>query len=246
MNRGRRRTNGSCFSNSFSSFSSESTSVAKGSVELLYPECIMMTLPMATLLVLTLILPVHGWVVDPLDSTPPLAACGGWGPEPCAFGDNAVLSSSTPFRGGVSPARIFGGGVAGEKITITGLPEGAVVSPSNPFLVSTGGNWSITLATPDSPAFFNLTFTGTQKSVTLHNVRFGLTWLCSGQVCCFIPMCHVCDDPPLKYTIQAYPYHFTQPFPPSPFFFFSPFPLKSNMDMMLDNCFYANETVASS
>lgn len=163
----------------------------------LYPECFLMTLPMATLLVLTLILPVHGWVVvDPLDSTPPLAACGGWGPEPCAFGDNAVLSSSTPFRGGVSPARIFGGGVAGEKITITGLPEGAVVSPSNPFLVSTGGNWSITLATPDSPAFFNLTFMSTQKSVTLHNVRFGLTWLCSGQVCCFVPMCRVCDVPP--------------------------------------------------
>jgi hypothetical protein len=131
-----------------------------------------------------LLLPVHGWEEDPLDITPaPLAACGGWGPEPCAFGDNAVLSSSTPWAGGdVTPARIFGGGTAGETITITGLPVGAVVSPSNPFTVSsTASTWAVTIASPDSPTAFNLTFTGAQKSVTLHNVRFGLTWLCSGQ-----------------------------------------------------------------
>jgi hypothetical protein len=119
------------------------------------------------------------------------------------FGDNAVLSSSTAWQGGVTPARVFGGGVKGEAITITGLPAGAVVAPSNPFTVPSDGSWSVTIASPDSPDFFNITFTGSakQNAVTLRSVRFGLTWLCGGQ---------------------------------------------SNMNMILDNCFYANETVAAS
>lgn len=144
---------------------------------------------------------VNAWMDDPLDAAPLEAACGGWGPEPCAFGDNTVLASATAWRGGVTPARIFGEGTSGEEITITGLPTGTVVLPSNPFTVPSSGNWSITLSSPDSPLFFNLTFAGLKNSVTLRNVRFGLTWLCSGQ---------------------------------------------SNMDMCLDNCFYANETVAVS
>lgn len=122
--------------------------------------------------------------LDPLDATPPVAACGGWGPNPCAFSDNAVLASSTPFSRGVTPARLFGAAAAGEQLTLSGLPAGAVVTPSNPFTAGADGAWSVTVASPDSPAPVNITLAGSSgKSATLHNVRFGLTLLCSGQSC---------------------------------------------------------------
>lgn len=143
------------------------------------------------------------WVEDPLDATPFAAACGeSWGPNSCVFGDFAILSSNTPWAGTLTPAaRVFGIGVPGEKIAIAGLPAKAVVLPSNPFSVPASGDWSVTISTADSPAFYNLSFTGSSSSSTLHQIRFGLTILASGQ---------------------------------------------SNMDMSLDNCFYANETVAAS
>jgi hypothetical protein len=119
---------------------------------------------------------------DPLAPTPPLASCGAWGPNPCAFGDDAVLASSTPWSGGVTPARLFGAAGANEKLTITGLPPGAAVLPSNPFAAGSDGAWSVTVASPDSPERVNITFTGSGgKAVTLHRVRFGYTILCSGQ-----------------------------------------------------------------
>ena len=120
---------------------------------------------------------------DPLQPTPPLSACGsGWGFEPCAFRDNAVLASSTPWSGGVTPARLYGSAAPSEKLTLSGLPAGAVVSPSNPFSAGADGSWEVTVASPDSPAMSNITLSGSSgKSVTLHDVRFGLTMLCSGQ-----------------------------------------------------------------
>ena len=120
---------------------------------------------------------------EPVDAyPPPLTTCGGWGPEPCAFSDNAVLSSSTPWSGGVTPALVFGAANPGEKITLSGLPSGAIILPSNPFVADATGLWEITIASPDSMAGNTLVFSGdANKNVTLSNIRFGLTILCSGQ-----------------------------------------------------------------
>jgi len=119
---------------------------------------------------------------DPLDAAPPPAACGAWGFSSCAFGDDAVLASSSPWSGGVTPARLFGAAGAREALTLAGLPPGAAVLPSNPFTADANGAWSVTVAAPDSPARFNLTLTGgSGKAATLRGVRFGLTILCSGQ-----------------------------------------------------------------
>ena len=123
------------------------------------------------------------YVTDPLDETPlpSLSACGGWGPEPCAFGDNAVLASSTPWSAGATPARLFGSANANEKLTLSGLPPGAVVTPASPFSAGADGRWEVTVASPDSPAKFDLTVSGSSgKAVTLHGLRFGHTILCSG------------------------------------------------------------------
>lgn len=123
---------------------------------------------------------------DPLDAPPSTSSCGTeWGFDTCAFGDNAVLSSSTPWSGGVTPARLFGNATANEKLTLSGLPPGATVQPSNPFTAGADGSWTVTVASPDAPLFVNITLSGNGgKASTLHNVRFGLTILCSGQSNC--------------------------------------------------------------
>ena len=70
---------------------------------------------------------------------------------------------------------------AGESITISGLPAGAVVAPSNPFTANTTGGFAITVAVPSSLASYNISFAGAATTKTLHNVLFGHTILCSGQ-----------------------------------------------------------------
>jgi len=93
-----------------------------------------------------------------------------------------VLASSDPWSGGVTPARMWGFASPGEVVSVSGLPAGAVVSPSNPFTASAAGNWSITIASPASLTPHNLTFRGTSnESVVLIDVLFGLSVLCSGQ-----------------------------------------------------------------
>lgn len=129
--------------------------------------------------------PLRAAPVDPLDFTPPLPARrqpGAWGPDPLVFGSGMVLASSTPWRGGAVPARVFGAAQPSERVTITGLPPGAVVSPGNPFTAGEDGNWSVSIASPDSSVGVDLTFAGASGSTAvLRDVLFGVTILCSGQ-----------------------------------------------------------------
>lgn len=110
-----------------------------------------------------------------------------WGPDGCVFASHMVLASSDPWRGGVTPARVWGTAAPGESVLLTGLPAGAVVLPSNPFTAGANGTWAITVAVPASLANYSLTFTGSAGSaaaVTLQDVLFGHTILCSGQSNC--------------------------------------------------------------
>ena len=136
------------------------------------------------LLAATVLLTAHAssFPVDPLDPTPPVPLRAEWGFDPNAFSDNAVLASSTPWSGGVTPARLFGTSIPKERLTLSGLPPGAVVEPSNPFTAGSDGAWSVTVSSPDSPSSSDITLTGSSgKAATLHGVRFGMTILCSGQ-----------------------------------------------------------------
>jgi hypothetical protein len=124
--------------------------------------------------------------VDPLGATPPPPRAGGapppWGPDPLVFGSGMVLASQTPWRGGAVPARVFGAARPSERVTISGLPLGAVVTPSNPFTAGADGNWSVSIAAPDSSVGANISFSGASgATVVLRDVLFGLTLLCSGQ-----------------------------------------------------------------
>ena len=114
------------------------------------------------------------------------AACtfpyaGAWGPNNCVFANHMVIASNAAWSGGVTPAFVYGVGVPGEKITLTGLPAGATVAPSNPWPVQADGTWSITLSAATSLTPFNLTFVGAKNSVTISDVLSGHTVLCSGQ-----------------------------------------------------------------
>lgn len=121
-------------------------------------------------------------LLDPLDETPAAASCGGWGPDPCAFGSHAVLASNAPYRGGVTPARVWGAAAAHEAITLSGLPAGAVVTPPSPFVASANGTWEVTISAPPSQLSVNITFSGSSgKKVVLDDILFGLSILCSGQ-----------------------------------------------------------------
>ena len=122
--------------------------------------------------------------IDPLDATPPAPPAAPWGPDPSSFSDNAVLASTTPWRGGVTPARLFGAAAPGEAVTISGLPAGARATP-NPARADASGAWLMTVAAPDTLAPTDLVFNGTSgRSAVLRGVRFGLTILCSGQSKC--------------------------------------------------------------
>jgi hypothetical protein len=116
----------------------------------------------------------------------PLLASAGrggpaWGPDPGVFASHMVLASNDTWRGGSTPARVWGAGTPGESITLSGLPAGAAVTPSNPWTVPPSGNWSITVSVAASLSAFNLTFTGAKESVEIDDVLFGHTILCSGQ-----------------------------------------------------------------
>jgi hypothetical protein len=114
----------------------------------------------------------------------PLASAATWGPDSQVFGSHMVLASNDPWSGGVTPARVWGTGVAGEAIAVGGLPAGAVVEPSNPWTVSADGTWNITVSAPASMTPYNLLFKGSASTVLLEDVLFGHTFLCSGQVRC--------------------------------------------------------------
>jgi sialate O-acetylesterase len=107
-----------------------------------------------------------------------------WGPDGCVFASHMVLASSDPWRGGSTPARIWGTAAPGESILLSGLPAGAAVLPSNPFSAAADGNWSITVAVPASLTNYSLTFAGKSSRATLQDVLFGHTVLCSGQSNC--------------------------------------------------------------
>lgn len=111
------------------------------------------------------------------------AACPSkWGPDGCVFASHMVLASSDTWSAGSTPARVWGQVGANEQVTLTGLPAGAVVSPSNPFAANGSGFFSITIAAPASLTPSDLVFTGASKqAVTLADVLFGWTILCSGQ-----------------------------------------------------------------
>ena len=121
---------------------------------------------------------------EPISPGAPACAASTWGPSPCAFGSAMVLSSTTPWRAsGSQPAAVFGLAQPSEVLTLSGLPPGATVAPSNPWTADSTGRWAITLSSADTTAPVNLTFTGASgKSVVLEDVLFGLTMLCSGQV----------------------------------------------------------------
>lgn len=114
----------------------------------------------------------------------PACAASTWGPQPCTYASGMVLSSTTPWRAsGSQPAVVHGLAQTSETLTLTGLPPGARVSPSNPWTADAAGNWAVTLASADTSVPVNLTFTGSSgKLVVLEDVLFGLTMLCSGQV----------------------------------------------------------------
>ena len=110
-------------------------------------------------------------------------AAARWGPDSNVFSDHMVLASSDKWSGGVTPARVWGIADANEVITVTGLPSGAIVSPSNPFSADATGNFSITIAAASSLTPVNLVFIGSSsKHVSnISDVLFGHTILCSGQ-----------------------------------------------------------------
>ncbi len=124
---------------------------------------------------------------DPLEATPGAPSCGAqaWGPNTCAFGSGMVLAGATPWRSGggqPSPARVWGTAGASEALTLTGLPPGARVAPSNPFTANASGFWAIEISAEADPAPLNLTFQGASgRSAVLEDVLFGLSVLCSGQ-----------------------------------------------------------------
>jgi hypothetical protein len=77
---------------------------------------------------------------------------------------------------------VFGTAQPSERVTITGLPAGAVVTPGNPFTAGADGNWSVSIAAADSNVGVTLTFTGASgATAALRDVLFGVTALCSGQ-----------------------------------------------------------------
>ena len=105
-----------------------------------------------------------------------------WGPDTCVFGSHMVLASSDAWSGGVTPSRVWGTSLPSESITLSGLPAGATVAPSNPWLADSSGNWSIEVSATASLIPANLTFSGSNGSqVVLADVLFGHTFLCSGQ-----------------------------------------------------------------
>ena len=116
---------------------------------------------------------------------------GTWGPNGCVFADHMVLASNDVWLGGSTPAKVFGSYAApGESITLSGVPVGTVVLPSNPFTADASGNWSISVSIKASLTPYSLTFAGNinnpaaggkPNSFTLQDVLFGHTFLCSGQ-----------------------------------------------------------------
>jgi hypothetical protein len=94
-----------------------------------------------------------------------------------------VLSANTSWRShGSLPARVWGLAGASEVVTLSGIPAGASVLPSNPFTADASGAWSITVSSAPSPSAVNLTFAGSSgQRAVLSDVLFGLTVLCSGQ-----------------------------------------------------------------
>jgi hypothetical protein len=143
----------------------------------------------ASLLVLALAASAAPLLTDPTEATPAAPSCAAassaWGPNPCAFGSGMVLSAATAWRssgGAPAPARIWGTAGALESVTLSGLPAGARVTPSNPFTATANGTWSIEVAADASPSAVNLTFLGAGgKAAVLTDVLFGLVVLCSGQ-----------------------------------------------------------------
>ena len=119
------------------------------------------------------------------------AACpphlaGRWGPDACVFANKMVLASSDAWQAGSTPARVWGSGAApGAPIALRGLPAAATVTPGNPWRADALGNWSIEIGVLASLTSYNLTFsstgTATNQAVTLTDVLFGHTVLCSGR-----------------------------------------------------------------
>lgn len=104
-----------------------------------------------------------------------------WGPDARVFANHMVIASSDVWSGGSTPAVIWGAGVPGESIRLSGFPAGATVMPANPWTVASDGNWSISLSTPASLTAFNLSFVGKSNFVTIVDVLAGHTMLCAGQ-----------------------------------------------------------------
>jgi len=92
-----------------------------------------------------------------------------------------VLASNDTWSAGSTPARIWGTAGANELITVSGLPAGAIVAPSNPFRANASGFFSITISAAASLAPSDIAFKGESQAVTLADVLFGHTILCSGQ-----------------------------------------------------------------
>jgi hypothetical protein len=137
---------------------------------------------------------------------------------------------------------VFGIAQPLERVTITGLPSAAVVTPSNPFTASADGNWSITLAAPDSNIGVNLTFVGASgATAVLRNVLFGVTVLCSGQSNVSGGVCATL----LRYA-ALHPHSLSLAGALSSHTHTIANLFAKQMDMCIDNCFYANETVAAS
>ena len=143
--------------------------------------------------------------LTPVAVTKPTAAT--WGPDKNVFTSHMVLNANDAWSGGPLPARVWGSAnagktkavaskhcvqgttsmqpflcCAGESVKLQGLPPDAVVSPSNPFFANSSGFWNITISSPPSQVPVNITFVGASTSVTLFDVLFGATFLCSGQV----------------------------------------------------------------
>ena len=104
-----------------------------------------------------------------------------WGPDGCVFAPHMVLASNDTWSAGSTPARIWGTAGANELITVSGLPAGAVVAPSNPFRANASGFFSITISAAASLAPSDIAFKGESQAITLADVLFGHTILCSGQ-----------------------------------------------------------------
>ena len=128
-----------------------------------------------------------GLAVCPSAACPPRLA-GLWGPDPCVFASHMVLASSDAWQAGSVPARVWGRHAKPHaSILLRGLPPGATVAPSNPWTADAQGNWSIQVGVAASLANYTLTFSsssengGEEAAVTLTDVLFGHTLLCSGQ-----------------------------------------------------------------